>query len=174
MHEVNAAIEEMRKDHDPLASHIFVSRRVYQDKSQHQERQAASFVGSAQLAAGMRSRISWRPRKVGALLGGSSASVRATPACRRQGQRSDERSGCGRSQTTSKLAASPLPGPNQSFVKSPRMTRHLQMRGTSTRFLRVHVWGEFLGVNTMPAQDRRLPPSAISLYGRSTKNTRRA
>ena len=29
MREVNAAIEEMREEHDPLASHIFVSRRVY-------------------------------------------------------------------------------------------------------------------------------------------------
>ena len=29
MREVNAAIEEMRREHDPLASHIFVSRRVY-------------------------------------------------------------------------------------------------------------------------------------------------
>jgi hypothetical protein len=27
--EVNAAIEEMRREHDPLASHIFVSRRNY-------------------------------------------------------------------------------------------------------------------------------------------------
>ena len=33
MREVNAAIEEMRREHDPLASHIFVSRRVYQKKS---------------------------------------------------------------------------------------------------------------------------------------------
>jgi hypothetical protein len=33
MHEVNAANEEMRKDHVPLASHIFVSGRLYQDKS---------------------------------------------------------------------------------------------------------------------------------------------
>ena len=33
MSEVNAAIEEMRSEHDPLASHIFVSRRVYQAKS---------------------------------------------------------------------------------------------------------------------------------------------
>jgi hypothetical protein len=28
--EVNAAVEEMRREHDPLASHIFVSRRQYQ------------------------------------------------------------------------------------------------------------------------------------------------
>ena len=33
MREVNAVIEEMRKEHDPLASHIFVSRRLYQNKS---------------------------------------------------------------------------------------------------------------------------------------------
>ena len=33
MREVNAAIDEMRKDHEPLASHIFVSRRAYQEKS---------------------------------------------------------------------------------------------------------------------------------------------
>jgi hypothetical protein len=31
MREVNAAIEEMRAEHDPLASHIFVSRRNYQN-----------------------------------------------------------------------------------------------------------------------------------------------
>ena len=29
MREVNAAIEEMQSEHDPLASHIFVSRRQY-------------------------------------------------------------------------------------------------------------------------------------------------
>jgi hypothetical protein len=33
MREVNAAIEEMRGEHDPLASHIFVSRRDYQNMS---------------------------------------------------------------------------------------------------------------------------------------------
>jgi len=31
MREVNAAIEEMRTEHDPLASHIFVSRRNYRN-----------------------------------------------------------------------------------------------------------------------------------------------
>ena len=31
MCEVNAAIEEMRGEHDPLASHIFVSRRNYRN-----------------------------------------------------------------------------------------------------------------------------------------------
>ena len=31
MLEVNAAIEEMRRDHDPLASHIFISRRHYRN-----------------------------------------------------------------------------------------------------------------------------------------------
>ena len=33
MQEVNAAIEEMPREHDPLASHNFVSRRLYQKKS---------------------------------------------------------------------------------------------------------------------------------------------
>ena len=33
MREVNAAIEEMRREHDPLASQIFVSRRQYQSMS---------------------------------------------------------------------------------------------------------------------------------------------
>jgi hypothetical protein len=33
MCQVNAAIEEMRREHDPLASHIFVSRRLYQNMS---------------------------------------------------------------------------------------------------------------------------------------------
>ena len=33
MREVNAAIDEMRRQHDPLASHIFVSRCLCQTKS---------------------------------------------------------------------------------------------------------------------------------------------
>ena len=33
MREVIAAIDEMRREHDPLASDIFVSRRLYQNKS---------------------------------------------------------------------------------------------------------------------------------------------
>ena len=33
MREVNAAIDEMRREHDPLASHIFVARRQYQNMS---------------------------------------------------------------------------------------------------------------------------------------------
>ena len=33
MSEVNAAIEEMRSEQDPPASHIFVSRRSYQNMS---------------------------------------------------------------------------------------------------------------------------------------------
>ena len=33
MREVNSAIEEMRSEHDPLASHIFISRRHYQNMS---------------------------------------------------------------------------------------------------------------------------------------------
>jgi hypothetical protein len=33
MREVNAAIEEMRREHDPLASHIFVARCQYQRTS---------------------------------------------------------------------------------------------------------------------------------------------
>jgi len=33
MREVIAAIEERRREHDPLASDIFVSRRLYQNKS---------------------------------------------------------------------------------------------------------------------------------------------
>ena len=33
MREVNSAIEEMRREHDPLVSHIFVSRRVYHNTS---------------------------------------------------------------------------------------------------------------------------------------------
>ena len=33
MSEVNAAIDEMRREHDPLVSHLFVSRRQYQRMS---------------------------------------------------------------------------------------------------------------------------------------------
>ena len=33
MREVTAAIEETRSEHDPLASHIFVSRRLYHRQS---------------------------------------------------------------------------------------------------------------------------------------------
>ena len=33
MREVNATIDEMRKEHDPLASHIFVARRHHRNMS---------------------------------------------------------------------------------------------------------------------------------------------
>ena len=33
IHEVEAVVETMRAEHDPLASHIFVSRRHYQNLS---------------------------------------------------------------------------------------------------------------------------------------------
>ena len=47
MGEVNAAIEEMRREHDPLASHIFVSRRNYRnmnDTKSGKRRDAAARV----------------------------------------------------------------------------------------------------------------------------------
>ena len=37
MREVNAAIEEMRRKQDPLASHIFVSRRLYRNDAKKRE-----------------------------------------------------------------------------------------------------------------------------------------
>lgn len=33
MREVNAAIEEMQREHDPLAAHIFTARRLYKNIS---------------------------------------------------------------------------------------------------------------------------------------------
>ena len=51
MREVNAAIEEMRREHDPLASHIFVWRRNYRNvhdtKSGKTERRAKPQNGSS-------------------------------------------------------------------------------------------------------------------------------
>jgi hypothetical protein len=149
MHEVNAAIEEMRKDHDPLASHIFVSGRLYPRQIQHQERQGASFVGSAQLAAGMRSRVSWRPWKVQApFRDGSSASVRANPHACAKGRTGLRATVVNDVQARGFTAATP-----QSILhKSPRLTGYLQMRRPSTRFPWVQGWGEFLELNTTPAQ----------------------
>ena len=45
---------------------IVSSRVALPRQIQHQERQTASFVGSAPLAADMTSRVSWRSRKGGA------------------------------------------------------------------------------------------------------------
>ena len=39
--EAEAALEEMRAEPDPLAVHIFVSRRQYRNHAGHQERQTA-------------------------------------------------------------------------------------------------------------------------------------
>jgi hypothetical protein len=65
MREVNADIEEMRKEHDSLASHIFVSRRNFRRTNDTKSGKRHHFVSAAQLAAGVRSWVSWDSRRVG-------------------------------------------------------------------------------------------------------------
>ena len=70
MHEVNTAIEEMRKDHDPLASHIFVSRRNYRNmhdtKSGKRSDTAARFSWQSACDLGFRVTLSEWERLMGA------------------------------------------------------------------------------------------------------------
>ena len=80
MREVNAAIEEMRREHDPLTSHIFLSRRLYQNTSDSKsgKRHHLSARLSWQQACDW---VSRGPRRVGpAFRGRSSASLKVAPA----------------------------------------------------------------------------------------------
>jgi hypothetical protein len=56
--EVEAVVETMRAEHDPLASHIFVSRRHYQNSSPYKEREAARDGCARKLANRLRTRVS--------------------------------------------------------------------------------------------------------------------
>jgi hypothetical protein len=60
IHEVDAALEEIRANHDSLALHIFTSRQGIPDDVRYQEREAARAYGTAQLAKSART---WFPRQ---------------------------------------------------------------------------------------------------------------
>ena len=70
MREVNATIEEMRKDHDPLAVHIFVSRRNYRNvhdtKSGKRSATAARLSWQSACALGFRGTLGEWERLMGA------------------------------------------------------------------------------------------------------------
>jgi hypothetical protein len=70
MREVNAAIEEMQREHDPLASHIFVSRRNYRNVPDSKSGQTKQYRCTPQLAIRLRPGISRDPRRMGAIDGG--------------------------------------------------------------------------------------------------------
>jgi hypothetical protein len=40
IHDVECELEAMKAEHDPLASHIFTSRRHYRNANRHEEREA--------------------------------------------------------------------------------------------------------------------------------------
>jgi hypothetical protein len=73
MREVNGAIEEMRREHDPLASHIFVSRRRYQNmsdtKSGKRHQMAARLSWRRACDLGFRGNLEEWERLLGAHLG---------------------------------------------------------------------------------------------------------
>ena len=73
--EVEAVVETMRAEHDPLASHIFVSRRHYQNVIRYKEREAARDVGAVKLANRLRTRVSRQFGRMGAVDGCGCASV---------------------------------------------------------------------------------------------------
>jgi len=70
MREVNAATEEMRGQHDPLASHIFVSRRNYSrthdTKSGKRRDTAALLTGQSACDLGFRGTLGEWERLMGA------------------------------------------------------------------------------------------------------------
>jgi len=67
----------------------FLSRAVFPKHVRHQEQEAASLVGAAQLAAGVRSWVSRRPQGVGAIArrAGYGAAISVTSFLLRRGRR---------------------------------------------------------------------------------------
>ena len=65
MREVNAAIEEMRREHDPLAVHIFVPRRKYRNVNDTKSGKTKRYRCAPQLAVCLRAGISRNPRRMG-------------------------------------------------------------------------------------------------------------
>ncbi len=69
--EVNGAVEEMRREHDPLASHIFVSRRQYRSandtKSGKRREMIARLSFNTACELGFRGSLDERERLMGAV-----------------------------------------------------------------------------------------------------------
>ena len=82
MREVNAAIEEMRGEHDPLASHIFVTRRQFQNmcdtKSGKRHHLSARLSWQQACDLGFRGELGEWQRLMGSMPGRLSLDPRAT------------------------------------------------------------------------------------------------
>ena len=66
--EVEALVETMRAEHDPLASHIFILPPL-PELVRYQEREAARDVGAIKLANRLRTRFSRQSGRMGAVDG---------------------------------------------------------------------------------------------------------
>ena len=67
--EVEAVVETMRAEHDPLASHIFVSRRHYQNLSDTKSGKRRAMSAHVKLANRLRTRVSRQSGRMGAVDG---------------------------------------------------------------------------------------------------------
>jgi hypothetical protein len=69
LRETESILEKMRAEHDPLASHIFVSRRQYRNMSDTKSGKRSETALACELADGVRSWVSGQPGRVERLMG---------------------------------------------------------------------------------------------------------
>jgi hypothetical protein len=65
----------MKAEHDPLASHIFVSRRHYRNVTDTKSGKRREMDGPVEFQYCLRASLSWEPRRMGALHGSSCEAV---------------------------------------------------------------------------------------------------
>jgi hypothetical protein len=73
--DVEAELAAMEAEHDPLASHIFVSRRHYRNSNDTRSGRRAYDVGALKLANCLETRVSRQSGRMGAVDGCGGASV---------------------------------------------------------------------------------------------------
>ena len=81
--EVEAVVETMRAEHDPLASHIFVSRRHYQNLSDTKSGKRREMIGTVKFQHSLRTRLSRQFGRMGAVDGCGGEAITLTRRKRR-------------------------------------------------------------------------------------------
>ena len=77
--DLEAELAAMEAEHDPLASHIFVSRRHLSERSRHKRRKAPRNERTAEFQHRLRARLSREFGRMGAVDGCGCATVTAAP-----------------------------------------------------------------------------------------------
>jgi len=82
--DVESELASMKAEHDPLASHIFVSRRHYRSVNDTKSGKRREMTGPAEFQHCLRTWLSRQPRRMGTAHGGSCEAVNESQRFRSQ------------------------------------------------------------------------------------------